>query len=161
AWVLCLQGEIAAAENYARLATENQRADDPLVERGMLLSFRSYLALNRGELVDAMTLAQEALELLGNTDSFHRTMALSHLGQAQRLLGDRKAAIQTLRHAVTVGQRLGNHLVSLEALAHLTTLLYQQGQLCEAITLCEQAAGRYVDARDNPLPVAGLAYVSL
>ncbi|MBO0798474.1 MAG: helix-turn-helix transcriptional regulator, partial [Blastocatellia bacterium] len=42
-WFLFLQGEIAAAETYAALATENERADDPPNRRGMLLNFRAYL----------------------------------------------------------------------------------------------------------------------
>jgi LuxR family maltose regulon positive regulatory protein len=105
--------------------------------------------------------AREALDLLDETESYHRTQALSHLGQAQRLVGDRRAAIQTLSQAIALGQRVGNHLVTLEALAHMTTLLYQQGRLSEAISVCEQARSRYSDVRGNPLPMAGLVYVSL
>jgi LuxR family transcriptional regulator, maltose regulon positive regulatory protein len=160
-WILYLQGEIAAAETYATLATENDRADDPPKQRGMLLNFRSYLAINRGEPEEAVKFAREALDLLDETESYHRTLALSHLGQAQRLVGDRRAAIQTLYQAIAMGQRVGNHLVTLEALAHMTTLLYQQGRLSEAISVCEQARSRYSDVRGNPLPMAGLIYVSL
>lgn len=160
-WILYLQGEFAAAETYATLATEKDRADDPPKQRGMLLNFRSYLAINRGEPEQAVKFAREALELLDEPDSFHRTQALSHLGQAQRLVGDRRAAIQTLYQAIALGRLVGNHLVTLEALAHLTTLLYQQGRLSEAISVCEQTRIRYSDARDNPLPMAGLVYISL
>ena len=160
-WILYLKGEIATAETYAALAIENLRADAPPIQRGMLLSFRSYLAINRGDPPQAAHFAQEALELLGDTESHYRACALSHLGQAQRLMGDRETAIETLRQAIALGQRFGNHLVMLEALAYLTMLLYQQGELSEAILLCEQAASRCLDARGNPVPAAGLAYVSL
>jgi LuxR family maltose regulon positive regulatory protein len=161
AWILYLRGEIAQAEEYAAAAIKTQRPDDPAVERGMLLGFRAYLAINRGEPAQAVALGQEALALLGDTKSFFRTTALSHLGQAQRLTGDRQAAIQTLRQAVTVGQQLGHHLITLEALGYLTLLLYQQGELRDAIVLCEEAARRYTDERGNPLPIAGLVLIPM
>ncbi|HKX30900.1 MAG TPA: LuxR C-terminal-related transcriptional regulator [Blastocatellia bacterium] len=161
AWILYLQGEIASATLYATLATENDRPEDPPVQRGMLLSFRSYLALHRGQPEQAVKLAEEALVLLGETDSFYRTTALSHLGQGQRFSGDREAAIRTLRETIALGQRLGNHLITLEALGYLTILLYQQGHLCEAILLNEQTSRRYLDDRGQPLPAAGLVYVWL
>jgi LuxR family maltose regulon positive regulatory protein len=160
-WILYLRGEIAAAEIYARLAVENQHCDDPPIQRGMLLGFRAYLAINRGEPAKAVRFAEEALALLGDTESFYHTTALSHLGQAQRLVGERQTAIKTLRRAIALGQRLGNHLMTLEALGYLTQLLYQQGQLREAILLCQQAARQYLDGRNNPLPMAGLVYVPL
>lgn len=160
-WILYLRGEIAAAEIYARLAVENQRDDAPPVQRGMLLGFRAYLAINRAEPAKAVRFAEEALALLGDTESFYHTTALSHLGQAQRLVGERQTAIKTLRRAIALGQRLGNHLMTLEALGYLTQLLYQQGQLREAILLCEQAARQYLDGRNLPLPMAGLVYVPL
>jgi LuxR family maltose regulon positive regulatory protein len=161
AWILYLRGDIAGAEEYAAAATQTQRPDDPPVQRGMLLGFRAYLAINRGDPAQAVKLGQEALALLDGTKSFFRTTALSHLGQAQRLTGDRQAAIQTLRQAVTVGQQLRHPLITLEALGYLTLLLYQQGQLREAILLCQQAAGEYTDERGNPLPMAGLVLIPL
>jgi LuxR family transcriptional regulator, maltose regulon positive regulatory protein len=161
AWILYLRGDVAGAEEYAAAAARTERSDDPPVQRGMLLGFRAYLAINRGEPAQAVRLGQEALTLLGDTKSFFRTTALSHLGQAQRLAGDRPAAIQTLRQAVGVGQQLGHHLITLEALGYLTLLLYQQGQLREAHLLCQQAASQYTDERGNPLPMAGLVLIPL
>jgi LuxR family maltose regulon positive regulatory protein len=161
AWILYLRGDVAGAEEYAAAAAAAERPDDPPVQRGMLLGFRAYLAINRGEPAQAVALGQQALTLLGDTKSFFRTTALSHLGQAQRLTGDRAAAILTLRQAVTVGQLLGHHLITLEALGYLTLLLYQQGQLREAILLCEQAAGQYTDEHGRVLPIAGLVQIPL
>lgn len=160
-WLLYLRGEIAAAETYATQAAENENPDDPPVQRGMLLSFRAYLAISRGEPAEAVRFATEALTLLSGTESFYRTTALSHLGQAQRLVGDRQTAIETLRQTIALGQRLENHLITLEALGYLTQLLYQQGQLREAILSCEQAARQYQDAAGQPLAMAGLIYVPL
>jgi LuxR family maltose regulon positive regulatory protein len=160
-WLLYLRGETAAAETYATQAAGSESPNDPPVQRGMLRSFQAYLAISRGEPAEAVRLAEEALMLLSDTESFYRTTALSHLGQAQRLVGDRQTAIETLRQAIALGQRLGNHLITLEALGYLTQLLYQQGQLREAIVSCEQAAGQYQDTAGQPLPMAGLIYVPL
>jgi ATP/maltotriose-dependent transcriptional regulator MalT len=161
AWILYLRGDIAEAEEYAAAATRTQRPEDPAVQRGMLLGFRAYLAINRGEPRQAVELGQEALSLLSDTKSFFRTTALSHLGQAQRLTGDREAAIRTLRQAVTLGEQLGHHLIRLEALGYLTLLLYQQGQLREAVLLCQRAVGQHTDERGSPLGMAGLVLIPL
>ena len=160
AWILYLRGEIAEAEEYAATAAEGQRPDNPPAQRGIFLGFRAYLELNRGDPARAAELGREALALLGSTKSFFRTTALSHLGQAQRLTGDRQAAIQTLRQAVTLGQQLRNPMIALDALGYLTLLLFQQGQLREAILLCQQALEPYADERHTP-PVAGLAFIPL
>jgi len=160
-WILYLRGEIVTGEAYAALAVANQRPDDLPLHRGMLLGFRAYLAINRDEPAQAVKFAEEALTLLGDTESFYRTTALSHLGQAQRLTGDRQTAMQTFLQTISLGQRLGHHLPALEALGYLALLLYQQGKLREAIASCEQAARQYLDARGHPLPVAGLVYVPL
>src|SRR5262249_5462871 len=130
-------------------------------QQGMLLAFQAFLAINRGDPARAVQLAQSALALLGNTESFFRTTALSHLGQALRLMGDRQTAIQTLRQAVQLGQHLGHHLITLEALGYLAPLLYMQGQLREALALCQQAADQYRDPRGEALPMAGLVHVPL
>jgi LuxR family maltose regulon positive regulatory protein len=160
-WVLYLRGQIDIAEGYAAAATAQQRSDASPLQQGMLLAFQAFLAINRGEPARAVRLAQAALTLLGNSESFFRTTALSHLGQALRLTGDRQLAIQTLRQAVQLGQHLGHHLIILEAIGYLAPLLYMQGQLREALTLCQQAADQYRDARGKALPMAGLVHVPL
>lgn len=66
-WILYLRGEIAEAEKYAIAAIESQRPNDPPVQRGMLLGFRAYLAINRNQAPQAIKFGEEALALLGNT----------------------------------------------------------------------------------------------
>src|SRR5262249_15908222 len=129
--------------------------------RGELCVFLADLAINQGDASDCLKLAQEALSLLDDTGSFSRTLALSLAGQAQRLLRDFKGAIHTLRQAFEWGQRSGNHLVGLNAVSHLTPLLYFQGQRLEAMILCQQTAEAYLDARGHPLPLSGLLHVPL
>jgi LuxR family maltose regulon positive regulatory protein len=159
-WILYLRGHIQEAEAYAAAATESLNDETPPVHQGMLLAFRALLAIDRGELAQAITLGQQALYFLGNTDSFFRAATLSMLGQAQRLAGDRQTAVYTLRQAVSLGQRAGNQVIALEALGYLATLLYTQGQLREALALCLQAAEQYC-VQGQPLPMTGMVHVPL
>ena len=160
-WTLYLRGQIAEAEKYAQAASDSQSPDDSPMQRGILAGFRAYLAINRDQVPQAVKFAEEALALLGNTQSFFRTTALSHLGQAQRLMGERRAAIQTMRQAVALGQQLHHDLITLEALGYLALLLYQQGDLREALLLCEKAVEQHMDAQGRPNPMAGLVYIPL
>lgn len=160
-WILYLRGENLTGEAYAALAVENQRSDDLPLHQGMLLAFRAFLALSRDNPTQAVRFAEEALTLLGETESFYRTTVLSHLGQAQRLTGDRQTAIQTLREAIALGRRLRHYLPTLESLGILALLLNQQGNLRDAIQVCEQAASQCLNARGQPRLVAGLVYVPL
>mgnify|MGYP000424454598 CR=1 FL=1 len=160
-WILYLRGEILTGEAYAALALEHQRPDELPLYRGMLLAFRAFLSLSRDNPVQAVRLAEEALTLLGTTESFYHTTVLSHLGQAQRLTGDRQTATQTLRQAIALGQRLRHYLPTLEATGILALLLNQEGKLREAIQACQQAASQHLNARGQPMLIAGFVYVPL
>lgn len=160
-WILYLRGEILTGEAYAALALAHQRPSDLPLHRGMLLAFRAFLALSSDSPAQAVELAEAALTLLNGTESFYHTTVLSHLGQAQRLLGDRPTAIQTLRQVIALGQRLRHYLPTLEATGILALLLNQEGKLREAIQVCEHAAKQYRNAHGQPMLIAGLVYVPL
>ncbi len=160
-WLLYLSGRVEAADTYARIAEDGMRSDAPAADRAMLRTFQAYLALSRGRPVQAAELATSALELLGGSTSFFRAAAMGVLGQARRLTGDRRGAIDVLRAAVRLGERSGNPLSTLEATGYLAPLLFAQGRLREAVVLCEDALGGQVDSAGRPLPMAGLAEVPL
>jgi LuxR family maltose regulon positive regulatory protein len=161
AWLLYLRGESAQGQTYSALANAVDKSDAPASHKGMLLAFRAYLALNWFDPKDTIALAQRALKQLGNGTSFFHPYALCLMGQAQDLTNDRRAAVETLREAVQRAQQLGNRMMGLDALGHLAWTLRAQGQLREAIVLCSDSADKYVDAAENPLPIAGLVYVPL
>ncbi len=161
AWLLYLGGRVEEAEDYSGLAHAVEDNESPATDRGMLLAFRAFLAINRGDPRRAMPLAQEALQQLGDSETFFRACALSLLGHAQRFCGETAAAAQTLQQAVNLGRKLGNHLITLDALGTLAPLMLEQGRLREAMALCNRAVEQYVDARGKPLPVAGLVYLRL
>ena len=156
AWLLYLRGRIEDAEVYSTVAHDAKRTEAPAEHQGTLMAFRAFLAINRGDPKEAVVLSQNALDELRESQSFFRTCALSLLGHAQRLSNDRKAAIETLRQTVQLGQKLGNLLITLDALGSLAVLMYTPRSLARGILLCREAVDKYVDGRGKPLPAAGL-----
>ena len=160
AWLLYMSGRSAEAETYATLAQPQGEAPRTPQQAGISLALRSFLALNWSEPQDTLPLARQALDELDDGTFFH-AYALCLMGQAQGLTNDRRAAADTLRKAVERARRLGNHLMTLDSLAHLATIMNAQGKLREAIVLCRNAIDQYSDTADNPLPIAGLVCVPL
>ena len=160
-WLLYLRGQSAQGQTYSALANGVDASDASPAQQGMSLAFRAYLALNWSDPKEAIPLARQALDQLGNGTSFFQPYALCLMGQAQGLANDRRTAAETLREAVRRAQQQGNRLMALDALGHLAGTLNAQGQLREAILLCTEAADQYVDAADSPLPIVGLVYVPL
>ena len=155
-WLLYLAGRADDAEAYAAIADAGMGADAPVLDQAMLRTFQAYLALTHGRPAEAAGLATAALDLLGDSTSFFRAAAMGVLGQARRLTGDRRGAIEVLREAVRLGERSGNPLSALEATGYLAPLLYVQGRLREAVLLCRDALRGHPDA-----PMAGLAEIPL
>lgn len=155
-WLLYLAGRVDDAETYAAIADTRMGAEAPVADRAMLRTFQAYLALTHGDLAAAQGLAATALDLLGDSTSFFRAAAMGVLGQARRLSGDRRGAIEVLRDAVRMGERGDNPLSTLEATGYLAPLLYVQGRLREAVLLCQDALRGHTD-----VPMSGLAEVPL
>ncbi len=162
AWLLYLRGLTYEAQEYPAPPDPGEAgAGGTTAERGMWYAFHAYLALNWGDPKDAVDPAKRALAELGESSSFFRVFAKSMLGQAQALCGDPNAAIDTLNEAVVLGRKLGNHLMTLDALGHLTPLMIARGDLREAIVRCKEAASRSVDSSGESLPVSGFVHVAL
>jgi LuxR family maltose regulon positive regulatory protein len=161
ALTLYLGGRTAEAQPYAQLARELETDDDPPRRRGLLAVIHTYIALSWGDPRDAVVNARHALEWLGESASFVRVFALSLLGQAQALLGERVAAVATLDKGVQLGQRLGNPLMTIDAMGPLIQRMTEQGKLREARAMCQNAIRHYVDAKGSPAPVAALLYIRL
>lgn len=155
-WLLYLSGRVDDAESYAAIADSGMGPDAPAEDRAMLRTFQAYLALTHNDAAQAGRLAADALELLPASTSFFRAAAMGVLGQARRLSGDRRGAIDVLRDAVRLAERSNNQLSALEATGYLAPLLYVQGRLREAVLLCRDALRRGKDA-----PMTGLVEVPL
>ena len=161
AWTLYLRGRTAEAQPYAALASALESEADPPQRRGMLGTIQAYIALNWGDPREAVASAKQALQWLGDSASFFRVFALSLLGQAQNLTGDRVASVETLRNAVQLAQQVDNQFMSVDATGQLAMMMYGQGQLREAVILCRNALDHFVDAKGTPAPVAARLYITV
>jgi LuxR family maltose regulon positive regulatory protein len=161
AWTLYLHGQTAQAEPYATIARDLESENDPLQRRGMLAAIHAYIALNWGDPRDAAVFAKLALQRLGDSASFFRVYALSLLGQAQGLIGERVEAVDTLSKGVQLGQQLDNHFMTVDATGPLIHMMTAQGLLREAKIICMNSIDRYVDTKGSPAPVAALLYIRL
>ncbi len=156
AWLLYMRGRVGEAETFADLGTEGDGDAS-----GPLLVFRAFLAINRGRLTQAVTLARAAHDRLAGSHSYYRALSLYLLGSAQRLSGARKPAIATLREAAKLAEALGNPMVRLEAFSDLALLRHTGGDLREASKLAESALRE--DAADGHRAgaAAGLLHIRL
>ncbi|HTS23987.1 MAG TPA: LuxR C-terminal-related transcriptional regulator [Casimicrobiaceae bacterium] len=161
AWLLYMRGQSAEAHTYVPVGRQEERGQEQTPHLGKLLSFQAFLALNWSDPREAIPLANQALQRLGDEGSFFHAYVLCLLGQAQELTYDRRAAVNTLRQAVASAQQIGNRMIALDALGHLALMLAAQGQLREAVELCRNATDDQVNGDDHPLPIAGVVHVPL
>ena len=161
-WVLLSQGQFAAAGTWAGLAADLLPPDAPPMSQALVACLQTYLAQIKSDIPQVIELAQRALALLEEEDPHGlRGAALSNLASAQMDIGDIPAATRTLRELARLGQAGGHPISAVSALSNLAWLEHLQGKAREAIALCQQALGLCVDARGNPLPLAGQARVAL
>ncbi len=161
ALLLHLRGESGRAQSYTAVALASGDSEASAGQSGMLLTFRAFVALNWSDPNESLSVAQRALRHFGEAASFFQIFALSLLGQAQALTGDRVSAVATLRSAVDRGMQLQSHLVALDSIGHLATTLIAKGQLREAMVITRSAIERHIDSDGAPLPITGLVKVPL
>jgi LuxR family maltose regulon positive regulatory protein len=164
AWLLYVSGEAAEAATYSRRApgaAEDSRPGEPPGQLTVLFALKSFLALNWSDPEEAIPLARQALDHMRDDTSFFYAYTLCLLGQAQSLTNDRRGAISTLRDVVDRARRLGNHLMTADAIGHLAIVLRAQGALREAVLMCQNAIEEHVDAGGTLAAIAGLVSVPL
>lgn len=160
-WALYLTGAIGAATDYAQSAQASLSHKDQPACRGRLASLLAFFASDREDHTSTLAHARQALDLLDEQEPFFRTITLMALGNTQSALGDTANAIQTLHEAVQSGQRLDTHLATMLALGALALNYNWQGKRRQAVAICQQAIGQYVDESGQPLPIAGIVYIVL
>ena len=64
-----------------------------------------------------------------------------------------ESSLRSVNRVVALGKKLGNHLMTLDALGHLTPLMVARGELREAILRCTDAASKYVDGAGELRPL--------
>jgi LuxR family maltose regulon positive regulatory protein len=155
-------GQFDAAESWAGLAGDLLPPGAAPSSQAMVVCLQIYLADIKNDNPKIIDLAHRALALLKEGDPYGiRGAALSNLASAQVVMGDIPAATQTLRELARFGQEEGHPISAVSALSTLAWLEHLQGRAREALALGHQALDLCVDARGDPLPLAGHALVGL
>lgn len=156
AWALALTGQLDAVETYLQGAER---------QPGEMAAIRATVAYFRRDMPQAIALFRQALETLPEDNSFLRGAVALSLGIAYSWCGEVTPASQALSQASIISQASGNLHVALTALWNLAQLHLEQGQLRQAMALCQQALELASQQAEQPgrslPPAAGGAYVSL
>jgi LuxR family maltose regulon positive regulatory protein len=158
-WVKWIMGDVAQASEFADAANLTLPPDASAGVRGKLISLQACLAISRE--THGLELAEQALPLLEETDTFFTGMALLVLGEAQNLLGNTAGAVETLNKALKFGQKHNDHFMIIGALVNLAQQLNWLGKRREAEALCHQAVQQSHDENGQLLPMAGFSYITL
>ncbi|WP_157431949.1 XRE family transcriptional regulator [Actinomadura hibisca] len=97
AWEL---GDARRAAESARLVGYASRAGDDPATAACMTGYQTYMTGNNP--IVGMTLAQNALERLGESDLATRAWLLARLGEESALAGDKKTALKAIREAEQV-----------------------------------------------------------
>ncbi len=151
AWTLLLTGQLNQAERYLTCAAK--LAEDDAQARGDLLVAQAYLARARGEHEQAISYAQEALQVLPTTDAMARGMVALSLGMAQAARGHLAEAESALNEAYAAAQANQNHYGALTALSLLGSMQFAYGHLHQAAEICRQ-----VLSAGHQLPPTAMAH---
>jgi LuxR family maltose regulon positive regulatory protein len=126
-----------------------------------LLSLQACLTLIQTASQQAIPLGREALALLDESEQFFRNMVLLILAETQNAQGDVAGSVATLRQAVASGRASDEPFMTVGATVNLAQALNMQAKRSEAMALCRDLVAEFVDAQAQPLPMAGLALVTL
>jgi len=166
ALALFFSGEVGQAAAYLDPLAANVPSDTKMIDpalaaaQGRIYALRAWVAELYGQ-PTVESLARTALALAPQDDPFSRMIALLPLGHAQRAAGQSQAALETFRAAVAAGEQTGHSFAAVGGLIDLAFSLLEQGRLREALALCREGMGRYVDGQGQPLPITCLLNIPL
>ena len=116
------------------------------------------IAIPQNQVDDIITHSRRALKYLSPENLSVRTTTTWTLGYAYQLQGDRDAAIQAHREALSISQASGNTMISIAALTSLGQIQESENQLHQAV---EHYRHVLEMAGDPPLPAACEAHLGL
>lgn len=130
-WVSIICGRYDEAQAYARIALAACAPDTAPGTRGMVLGLEAFLLIHH-QTHEALARAEEALRLLDADDQFFRCVMLIVRGAAQRFHSSAGQAIQSLREAAALSERMGSTFLTTIARLNLSNQLSSAGRLREA-----------------------------
>ncbi|MBI5035179.1 MAG: hypothetical protein HZB51_32030 [Chloroflexi bacterium] len=166
AWAFAITGQLDLVESYLQSLETHIESRKSNLETGKIEEWivtldilRAFVARFRGNLADAISFSQSALEKIAKENSYQRGQALLFLGHAQLLSGHAREAVSALFQARDCSYTAGNLAAYMSAVHHLAQLFMMQGQLRRATAIYQQAL-RVVDEPHNP-PATGIEYIGI
>jgi LuxR family transcriptional regulator, maltose regulon positive regulatory protein len=142
---------------------DHAQADDPRVHslRGKAFALHAQFAITRGELMQAIELAQSAEQLLAPGDVSWRIWASLILANALRYTRNWLKANETFQEAAALSESAGDYTNALFALSSRGEVLEAKGQLRQAVQQFEQVLQRARAWGLVSAPVTGYALLGL
>lgn len=125
---------------------------------GQVAANRAMLAIPQNQVEIIIEQSRRALEYLSPENLSVRTTTMWTLGYAYQIQGDRNAAIQAHREALSISQASGNTMISIAALTSLGQIQESENQLHQAVEHYRRVLEL---AGDPPLPAACEAHLGL
>jgi len=134
--------------------------DDPESVRAESDTLRAMVALIKGDLPEALELAQRTLARLPN-DSFVRAVATMGLTVLYTMTGDLETATRLGQEAVRAAIDSDNLMIAVMSAGNLAEAHTAQGRLREAAAAYRHAERLIADSGGHELPAAGIVDVGL
>ncbi|MCA9988590.1 MAG: hypothetical protein KDE59_29995, partial [Anaerolineales bacterium] len=163
AWGLFLTGQVRPAiahlEAVETLLEADETKQTPEVQ-GHVAAMRAYLVRETGDLAATINLSRQALTHLPEQDSLLRAMVALNLAIAHYLQGDFEPASDLLNQTIATGQTAERMANTLSAIYLLTQLVRGQGNLRQALQLCQEGLALVVRYGWENFPAIGFLYVA-
>lgn len=125
---------IEAILHSAENALQNTQADDKTRDLiGQVAAIRAMIAIPQNQVDEIIAHSRRALEYLSPENLSVRTTTAWTLGYAYQLQGERPAAAQAHRDALSISQASGNTMISIAAATSLGQILESENQLHQAV----------------------------
>jgi LuxR family maltose regulon positive regulatory protein len=167
-WALTLAGHMEPAEQTFRVAERLVSALEPTPDVktmvGTISAGRAFWADNQGNIPEAARLAQQALEILPDTDPLScsmRSVATGALAKTRWMVGDLDQAKQIYARAAEIGRAANNDEIMIDTNNDIAVILMEQGQFRQAERLLLEALPMTVRADGQRLPLSARVYSEL
>jgi LuxR family maltose regulon positive regulatory protein len=128
---------------------------------GEVATLRALQAILQGKSVEAIQLAEQAMQQLPAQSDFFRSLAADSLGMAYTLAGNIEAATHAFQQVVEIATQSDNMMMALMALTNLAGLRYVQGQLRAAGAACQQVLEMAHQRIGKQTPLVGKTLLNL
>ena len=167
-WALTMAGRMEPAEEAfqaaERLVSTLEPTPDVNTMVGTISAGRAFWADIQGNIPEAARLAQQALDLLPDTDPMScsmRSVATGALAKTRWMIGDLDQARQIYDQAVEIGQAANNDEMMINTNRDIAVILMEQGQLRQAERLLLETLQMTVRADGQRLPLSAGIYSGL